>query len=76
VAGWISLYRFPETTSSSDQVSRRSLNQKVVVISHEHVAVYEEAASLADFTQGWQEEFPVLVVPKDLLPTIAATHYW
>jgi hypothetical protein len=44
------------------------------MISHEHIAVHEEPAFLADFFESRQEESPVLVVSKDLLATVAATH--
>jgi hypothetical protein len=43
------------------------------MISHEHIAVHEEPAFLADFFESRQEESPVLVVSTDLLATVAAT---
>ena len=39
-----------ETTSFINRVASRHLDQQMVLISHQHIAVHEEPRSLEDFT--------------------------
>ena len=53
----------------------RCLQQPVIVIRHQHIAMYLPVGSLTNLPQGFHKHLPVIVILKYQLPMIPAGHH-
>ena len=54
------------------QIAFRCLHQKMIMITHQHLSVHSPTVALTDLAEGREEDFAILVIPENRLPSITA----
>jgi hypothetical protein len=60
---------------SPDQVGLRRLQQKMIMVAHQHVSMHLPTRAPADLAQGPQKRRPIEIVAKDCFSPIASVEY-